>query len=146
MKTGVDMKKHFYSLFCIAVALPACAAYAPEPLSVNHPAHADALVAPRPSPSRTLAYTRAEVVSPRPLAAAELGGQSVTAEGKVIATVPSAAQLVVEHGEIKGFMEAMTMGYRVEPASLMDGVKSGDKIRFTIDVPKKAIVNLEIMK
>jgi Cu/Ag efflux protein CusF len=53
---------------------------------------------------------------------------------------------VVEHGEIKGFMEPMTMGYRIEPASLLEGLKSGDQVRFTIDVPKKTIVKIEKMK
>jgi Cu/Ag efflux protein CusF len=67
----------------------------------------------------------------------------VVGEGKVIATVPSANQLVVEHGEIKGFMDAMTMGYRVEPSSLLEGLKSGDRVRFTIDVPNNAIVKIE---
>ena len=67
----------------------------------------------------------------------------MVADGKVIATVPNASQIVVEHGEIKGFMDAMTMGYRVEPPSLLEGLKFGDKVRFTIDVPKKAIVKIE---
>ena len=66
--------------------------------------------------------------------------------GKVIATVPSANQIVVNHGEIKGFMEAMTMGYQVDPPSLLEGLKQGDKVRFTIDVPKKAIVKIEKMQ
>ena len=69
----------------------------------------------------------------------------IVAEGKVVATVPNASQIVVEHGEIKGFMEAMTMGYRVDPPSLFEGLKFGDKVRFTIDVPKKAIVKIEKM-
>jgi Cu/Ag efflux protein CusF len=43
-------------------------------------------------------------------------------------------------------MAAMTMGYRVEPASLMDGLTAGDKIRFTIDVPSNAIVKIEKTK
>ena len=64
----------------------------------------------------------------------------------MVATVPSAAQIVVEHGEIKGFMDAMTMGYRVEPPSLLDGLKFGDKVRFTIDVPNKAIIKIERSK
>ena len=69
--------------------------------------------------------------------------KTVVGEGKVVATVPNSSQIVVEHGEIKGFMEAMTMGYRVDPPSLLDGLKFGDKVRFTIDVPKKAIVKIE---
>ncbi|MND01777.1 Copper binding periplasmic protein CusF [compost metagenome] len=64
----------------------------------------------------------------------------------MIATVPSANQIVVEHGEIKDFMDAMTMGYQVEPPSLLGGVKAGDQVRFTIDVPNKTIVKIEIMK
>jgi Cu/Ag efflux protein CusF len=67
----------------------------------------------------------------------------IVADGKVVATVPNASQIVVEHGEIKGFMDAMTMGYRVDPPSLLEGLKFGDKVRFTIDVPKKAIVKIE---
>ena len=66
-------------------------------------------------------------------------------EGKVVATVPNASQIVVDHAEIKGFMEAMTMGYRVDPPSLLEGLKFGDKVRFTIDVPKKAIIKIEKM-
>ena len=52
---------------------------------------------------------------------------SVTGEGTVIAVVPANQQLVVEHGEIKGFMEAMIMGYKVDPPSLLDQLRAGDK-------------------
>jgi mono/diheme cytochrome c family protein len=68
---------------------------------------------------------------------------SVTGEGKVIAVVPATEQLVVEHGEIQGFMEAMTMGYKVHPPSLLDKLTAGDMVRFTIDTQQKAIVKLE---
>jgi Cu/Ag efflux protein CusF len=140
--------------------LAGCANYQLPPLAVNHPAHADAALASVRPPSRTLAYTTADIPSTRPVlaAAAQPGGhdahhpgnagaaKTVVGEGKVIATVPNANQIVVEHGEIKGFMEAMTMGYLVDPPSLLEGLKSGDKVRFTIDVPKKAIVKIERMK
>jgi mono/diheme cytochrome c family protein len=68
---------------------------------------------------------------------------SVTGEGKVIAVVPAMQQLVVEHGEIKGFMDAMTMGYKVAPPSLLDKLKAGDTVRFTIDTDAQAIVKIE---
>jgi Cu/Ag efflux protein CusF len=133
-----------------------CAAYQPEPLTTNHPAYPDAAAAPERPISKTLAYTRADIPSPQPVSAmpAEQSGQqsaqteqkTVVGEGKVIATVPNASQIVVDHQEIKGFMEAMTMGYRVEPPSLLEGLKFGDKVRFTIDVPKKAIVKIEKIK
>lgn len=139
--------------------LTGCAAYKMPPLTMNHPAHPEGMASPKRPASKTLAYTQADIPSPQPVPtkAAQEGGheghhsaqsepQTVVGQGKVIATVPNASQIVVEHGEIKGFMEAMTMGYRVEPPSLMEGLKSGDKVRFTIDVPNKAIVKIEKMK
>lgn len=67
----------------------------------------------------------------------------VTADGKVLALVPETQEIIVEHGEIKGFMDAMTMGYKVSPVSLLKSVKPGDKIRFTIDTNKRAITKIE---
>lgn len=134
--------------------LTGCAAYQLQPLGMNHPANPQAMLAPERPLSKTLAYTRSDIPSSQPVTASaaqqETGGtpttseqQTVTGDGKVIAVVPNASQIVVEHGEIKGFMEPMTMGYRVDPPSLLKGVKVGDKVRFTIDVPKKAIVKIE---
>ena len=72
--------------------------------------------------------------------------QFVTGEGKVIAVVPASQQLVVEHGEMKGFMEAMTMGYKVDPPSLLAKLKAGDNVRFTIDTQRQAIIQLEKLR
>ena len=148
--------KHFFFGTTFMV-LAGCAPYELQPLSFNHPANAQAPAAPLPMPSKTLAYTRTDVPSAATAAAPKSGHEShhpgnqtpqktVVGEGKVIATVPTANQLVVEHGEIKDFMEPMTMGYRVEPSSLLEGLKAGDQVRFTIDVPKKTIVKIEKMK
>lgn len=152
------MKSVALSVATVFLALSGCAAYELKPLSMDHPANPRAMSAPEGSRSKTLAYTRNDI---RALAAApaeqgkheshhsegEANGQkTVIGEGKIIATVPSANQLVLEHGEIKGFMEPMTMGYRIEPASLLEGLKAGDQVRFTIDVPKKTIVKVEKMK
>jgi Cu/Ag efflux protein CusF len=43
-------------------------------------------------------------------------------------------------------MEAMTMGYTVNPASLLDGLNAGDPVKFTIDTQQKAIIKLEKRK
>jgi Cu/Ag efflux protein CusF len=142
----------------LIIVLSGCGAYELQPLQMNHPANAQAMAAPAVSRSDTLAYDRADIPAvsgtaaakhemPSDPAAAQFNGQkTVVGEGKVIATVPNANQLVIEHGEIKGFMDAMTMGYRIEPPSLLEGLKSGDQVRFIIDVLKKTIVKIEKMK
>jgi Cu/Ag efflux protein CusF len=72
--------------------------------------------------------------------------KTVTGEGKIVAVVPQTQEIVVEHEEIKGFMDAMTMGYKVSPPSLLKTVKAGDKVRFTIDTDKRAITKIEKLK
>jgi Cu/Ag efflux protein CusF len=152
------MKSITHLATIVFLMVTGCAVYELPPLGMNHPANPEATAAAVRSASKTLAYTRADIPSPQPVLSAaapqgqeaqqttQSGKQTVVGEGKVVATVPNSSQIVVEHGEIKGFMEAMTMGYPVEPASLLEGLKFGDKVRFTIDVPKKAIVKIEKMQ
>ena len=143
-------------LVTVSLTLAGCAGYQLEPLSASHPAHPEATAASEPPVSQTLAYTRSDIpsvqpVSPvtavpheghgtRPMAGAT---PTVVGEGEVIATAPNTSQIVVDHGEIEGFMEAMTMGYQVDPTSLLAGLKQGDRVRFTIDVRRRAIVQIE---
>ncbi|MGE3537358.1 MAG: copper-binding protein [Candidatus Tectimicrobiota bacterium] len=137
------------------------AAYTPPPLTTQHPAHPEALAAPALPPSQTLAYGPADIPAPQPASfmaqretphgghgvspSAAGGPPAVVGEGKVVAVVPSSSQIVVDHKEIPGFMDAMTMGYRIEPPALLEGVKAGDAVRFTIDLQQKAIVKIENM-
>ena len=136
------------------LAFTGCAAYTPPVLTTDHPAHPEAVAAPELPPSKTLAYSPTDLPSARPAAATARGGQGASAseqkgvhtvvgEGKVIAVVPATSEIVLTHGEIKGFMDAMTMGYQIQPASLLEGVQAGDTVRFTIDTAEKAIVKLE---
>ncbi len=39
-------------------------------------------------------------------------------------------------------MGAMEMSYMVTPATLLEGLKAGDKVRFTIDADQRAIVDV----
>ncbi len=140
--------------------LAGCAAYRLDPLAASHPANPEAPAAAERPRSQTLAYTPSDIPSVRPIASVAAappqehgsrptgGGapQIVVGEGEVIATVPNSSQIVVEHGEITGFMEAMTMGYRIDPPSLLAGLKPGDQVRFTIDVGRRAIVGIEKLR
>ncbi len=143
-----------------SLLLAGCAAYQLEPLAGSHPANPEAPAAPERPRSQTLAYTQSDIPSARPVSSVAAAppqepgsrptqgatAQTVVGEGEVIATVPNASQIVVEHGEIKGFMEAMTMGYRIDPPSLLGGLKPGDQVRFTIDVGRRAIVGIEKLR
>jgi Cu/Ag efflux protein CusF len=148
-------KKKFVQI-SILLTLAACSSYAPEPLTLNHPAHPDAQVGAVAPRSKTLAYTAADLPSRSMQAAAtDSGGhdahhasaadasKTAVGEGSVIAVVPATGQLVIQHGEIKDFMGPMTMGYPTEPASLLEGLKPGDKVRFSIDTEKKVIIKIE---
>src|SRR5262245_16023190 len=137
----------------LVLLLAGCATYQLPPLAENHPAHLDAAAAPPRQSSKTLAYTPSDIPADRPAVSSmqprgsdSPGGgtrQLIAGEGEVVATMPNAGQIVLDHREMPGFMEAMTMGYRIEPSSLLERVKPGDAVRFTIDVERRAIVAIE---
>lgn len=64
-------------------------------------------------------------------------------QGKVIAIVSEKNQVVLQHGEIKGFMGPMTMGYALASQGLAKGLKPGDSVKFKIDGAKKQIIAVE---
>jgi Cu/Ag efflux protein CusF len=140
----------------ILLMLAGCSSYSAEPLTVNHPAHPDAQVGAVAPRSKTLAYTAADLPSASITrtatdsdghdahhASSANAQKTATGEGNVVAIVPATGQLVIQHGEIKDFMGAMTMGYPTEPPSLLEGLKPGDKVRFSIDKEKKVITKIE---
>ncbi|HKZ08272.1 MAG TPA: copper-binding protein [Methylomirabilota bacterium] len=157
------LRRSLNSLLAISTVVMTGCAYELAPLPAGHPAHPDAQAAPRAAPSQTLAYTGADVPALPPVTAvaavppgapapgppsssvSESSPRTVVGQGEVVSTVPSSGQIVVDHEEIKGFMSAMTMGYRVDPPSLLASLKEGDRIRFTIDVNRRAIVHIEKM-
>jgi Cu/Ag efflux protein CusF len=69
--------------------------------------------------------------------------KAVTGRGSVIAVVPENGEIVLSHQEIKGFMEAMTMGYKVSSPSLLKSVKPGDTVEFSLDTDKRVITKID---
>ena len=66
----------------------------------------------------------------------------MSAQGQVVALVPESSEIVLTHGEIKGFMDAMTMGYKVSSPALLKALKPGDNVQFTIDTEKRLITRI----
>jgi Cu/Ag efflux protein CusF len=63
-------------------------------------------------------------------AAQQAKGKSHTLEGKVEAV--QATMLTVNHGKVEGYMDAMTMPYKVDKPDLLKKVKVGDQIKATV--------------
>lgn len=72
-----------------------------------------------------------ELAAARALAATG-GEREFHATGVVRAGLAEAGILVITHGEIPGYMPPMTMGFRAESAKIVESVKPGDAVRFTL--------------
>ena len=82
-------------------------------------------------------------------AAAESGiERQWTVDGVVRAIFPELGVLVLTHGEIPGFMPAMTMGFRVASPKIPEAVSVGDAVRFTLRgvPPNVAVTTIEKIK
>ena len=86
----------------------------------------------------------AEVAAAR-VAAATTGEREYHVTGVVRADLPDLGLLVVTHGEIPGYMPAMTMGFRTASPKIVESVKVGDAVRFTLrgTPPNLAITAIE---
>jgi Cu/Ag efflux protein CusF len=68
----------------------------------------------------------------RALAATGGGEREFQATGVVRAGLPDIGMLVVTHGEIPGYMPPMTMGFRAASPKILESIKPGDAVRFTL--------------
>jgi Cu/Ag efflux protein CusF len=55
------------------------------------------------------------------------------AEGVVKAINPKGPAIEIDHGEIKGLMDAMQMEFPVTDANLLSGLAVNDRIEFTVE-------------
>jgi Cu/Ag efflux protein CusF len=79
------------------------------------------------------------------LVASGAAAQTYHGTGTVRAVLARAQRLVVDTGDIPGYMAAMEMVYRVEPASLLDGLKLRDRIEFDIDAKTATITRITVV-
>lgn len=66
------------------------------------------------------------------------------AKGVVKSIPPNKKQIVVDHGEIPGFMRAMTMPFNLPDSNMVNGIKPNDSISMTIQYDGVSIVLKEI--
>ena len=64
-----------------------------------------------------------------------IAGQTVTYHGTgIVRSIdPKFPSVEIDHGEIKGLMPAMTMEFFVADKSLLDRLKPGDRVEFTLE-------------
>lgn len=62
------------------------------------------------------------------------GPQRYHLEGRVVSVDPAKQQVVVDHGDIPGFMSAMQMGYPVKDPGLLKPLAPEDKIKADVVV------------
>ena len=78
--------------------------------------------------------------------AAAVATTTYQGEGKVIATNPKFPSVEIDHQEIKGLMPAMTMEFYVKDVSMLEGLKAGDRVSFTIENGIGGLKIIEIKK
>jgi Cu/Ag efflux protein CusF len=69
-------------------------------------------------------------------------------EGVVRAIFPELGVIVLTHGDIPGYMPAMTMGFRVASPKIQEAVSVGDAVRFTLQgvLPNVTVTTIEKTK
>ena len=78
------------------------------------------------------ACTKSETGNPEGLPPQAAPSYQLT--GQVLAVRPETSEILVKHDDIKGFMPAMTMPYRVKDTALLTGRAPGDLITATLHV------------
>jgi Cu/Ag efflux protein CusF len=73
------------------------------------------------------------------------GEREFKSTGIVRAGMADLGLLVITHGEIPGYMPPMTMGFRAASPAILESVKPGDAVRFTLrgTPPNLAITAIE---
>ena len=104
-------------------------------------AKADAL----PLANRPAAEQAGAAIAPAQAEQGEPGG-IFRGVGVVTAIDPASGSLTLDHDEIKGLMPAMEMMYRVDPRSLSEGLRNGDKIEFAVDAKTYTIRDVKLIE
>jgi Cu/Ag efflux protein CusF len=62
----------------------------------------------------------------------------------IVSAVKPAGTLTINHEAIEGLMPAMEMTFSVNPGTLANGVRPGDKVDFSVDGKTFTVVSLKV--
>lgn len=71
---------------------------------------------------------------------------SWSAQGIVRVIAPEINRIFIDHGEIPGLMEAMTMAFEPEDPKIVNGLSPGDQVRFTLRQKGERLILVGIEK
>jgi Cu/Ag efflux protein CusF len=66
-----------------------------------------------------------------PIASSSSAGRWLV-QGVVRVVAPEINRIFIEHGDIPGLMEAMTMAFEPEDPTMLNGLAPGDQVHFTL--------------
>jgi Cu/Ag efflux protein CusF len=72
--------------------------------------------------------------------------ESWLAHGVVRVLAPEINRIFIDHGDIPGLMEAMTMAFEPEDPKMFNGLAPGDQIRFTLRKKGERLILVAIQK
>jgi Cu/Ag efflux protein CusF len=79
-------------------------------------------------------------------AAGEMAAKGIfEGHGVVRAIAPGTGALTLAHDDIKGFMPAMEMMYRVSAPEISKDLRPGDEVNFKIDAEKYVITEVKLI-
>jgi Cu/Ag efflux protein CusF len=79
-------------------------------------------------------------------AAGEMAAKGIfDGHGVVKAIAPGTGALTLAHDDIKGFMPAMEMMYRVSAPEISKDLRPGDEVNFKIDAEKYTIIEVKLV-
>jgi Cu/Ag efflux protein CusF len=73
-----------------------------------------------------------------------IGARQWSARGIVRVVAPEINRIFIDHDDIPGLMEAMTMAFEPESPHLLDAIAPGDHVRFTIEEKDKRFILVKI--
>ena len=71
---------------------------------------------------------------------------SWTAKGKIVALDAEQTSVTIDHQNISGLMDAMTMAFAVDDAAVLEGIAEGDAVEFVLEQKARGLTVTKLAK